>query len=264
MSTRDRYDAGTPCWVDIATTDVDAASDFYSGLFGWETVAQFDGDGTRIYVNFTRDGQLVAGMGEQQSEMQGMPPIWSTYVATEDAEAIVARVEAAGGQVMLPPMQVMDQGTMAVFADPTGAVVSLWQADQHHGSQVVNEPNTWAWNELMTRDLDSALPFYADVFGWETDAMELGEIGTYHVVRGGDEGGLGGMMAMPTGVPDMVPNHWGVYFLVEDAEAAAARAIELGGMVASPPQASTIGVRAILHDPQGGSFQILQPNAPDA
>lgn len=264
MTTRDHYDAGTPCWIDLSTPDVAAAADFYTGLFGWDTMERFDDVGTRIYTNFMRDGQLVAGMGEQQPELQGMPPIWSTYVATDDATATAASAQAAGGQVMLPPMQVMDQGTMAVFADPTGAVISVWQADRHHGSQVVNEPNTWAWNELMTRDLDTALAFYVDVFGWQTDPVDMGEAGTYHVVRGGDEGGLGGMMAMPSGVPNMVPNHWGVFFLVEDAEEMAGRAAELGGIVASPPQPSSIGIMAALHDPQGGSFHVLQPNAPDA
>ncbi len=258
MATRDHYDAGTPCWVDLSAPDVDAAADFYSGLFGWSTKDQFDEDGTRIYTNFHRDGRVIAGMGQQQAEMAHMPAIWNTYVATDDVAATVAAVEEAGGQVMLPPMQVMDQGSMAVFADPTGAVVSVWQPGAHTGSQLVNEANTWAWNELLTRDLDGALDFYNAVFGWDTNTVDMGEMGAYHVVQGGPEG-IAGIMAMPAEMPAQVPNHWAVYFLVDDAQATVDRAVELGGMVTSDPAATPVGIIATIHDPQGGSFAIMQP-----
>ena len=115
-------------------------------------------------------------------------------------------------------------------------MVSVWQAGDHIGATLVNEPNTWSWNELMTRDLDGAMGFYEAAFGWETDAMDMGEMGTYHVVRGGEEG-IAGMMAMPPDMPAQVPNHWVVYFLVDDAQATADRAVELGGIVAHGPAA---------------------------
>lgn len=258
MATRDHYDAGTPCWIDLSAPDVDGAAAFYSTLFGWSTEDQFDDDGVRIYTNFMRADHVVAGMGQQQPEMANMPAMWNTYVATDDVAATVAAVEEAGGAVMLPPMEVMTEGSMAVFADPAGAVVSVWQAGDHIGATLVNEPNTWSWNELMTRDVDGALGFYEAAFGWETDAMDMGEMGTYHVVRGGEEG-IAGMMAMPPDMPAQVPNHWVVYFLVDDAQATADRAVELGGMVAHGPQPSAVGVLATIHDPQGGSFAIMQP-----
>lgn len=258
MSTRTTYQAGTPCWIDLTAPDVDAATAFYTGLFGWEAVDQFDDEGNRIYTNFTRDGQVVAGMGQQQPEMAGMPPIWNTYFATDDVDATLAKVEEAGGQVMMPAMDVMTQGRMGVFADPSGAVVSLWEAGEHHGAQLVNVPGTWSWNELMTRDLDGALPFYSTVFGWATDAMDM-PMGPYHVVRGGEEGGLAGMMGMPPDMSDEVPNHWMVYFTVEDAEATAARVRELGGTVVFGPEMSGVGILATMHDPQGGNFSVMQP-----
>ncbi|HKJ56540.1 MAG TPA: VOC family protein [Nitriliruptoraceae bacterium] len=262
MATRTHYDAGTPCWIDLSTPDVDAAKEFYSSLFGWSSEDVFDDDGVRIYTNFTRDGKVLAGMAQHQPEMDGMPAMWNTYVATEDVAATAAAVAGAGGQVMLPPMEVMTEGSMAVFADPTGAVVSVWQAADHIGAQIVNEPGAWSWNELMTRDLDAARAFYDAVFGWQTDAMDMGDMGTYHVVRGGKEG-IAGMMAMPDDMPAQVPNHWGIYILVDDAQAVVTRVTELGGTVAFGPESSAVGVLATLHDPQGGSFSVMQAPTED-
>lgn len=259
MTTRDDYEPGTPCWIDLMSPDVDASTTFYGALFGWDAEDQYDDEGTRIYTNFSRDGKVVAGMGAQPAEMSGAPPIWNTYIATTDVDETSAKVEKAGGSVMMPAMDVMDQGRMAIYSDPTGAVVSVWQAGEHRGAQVCNEPNTWSWNELLTRDLDAARAFYADVFGWSYETMET-PMGDYHVVAGGDEGGRGGMMAMPPGMPDMVPNHWAVYFLSSDADATSARATELGGqIVQGPDDAPGVGRIATLHDPAGGSFMILEP-----
>ena len=260
MPTRDAYDPGTPCWIDLNTPDVDASKTFYSGLFSWDVEDSHDDDGTWIYANFTKDGAVVAGLGAQQPQMAGMPPIWSSYVSTDDVDATVGKVADAGGTVMMPPMDVMTEGRMAIVADPTGAVIAAWQPGRHIGATVVNEPDTWAWNELLTRDLDAATPFYAAVFGWEYDVMDMGGGQDYTVVRGGPEG-IAGMMAMPDGMPEQVPNHWAVYFLVDDADAAAAKAVELGGQITMPASDTPVGRIAGLHDPAGGSFQVMQPNA---
>lgn len=263
MSTRTSYDHGTPSWVDLMSPDVDASKAFYSALFGWDTRDEFDDDGNRIYVDFSLDGKSVCGLGGQQPGMEGMPAIWNSYVAVDDAEAIVARVDAAGGKVMMPPMTVMeDVGKMAIFADPTGAAFSVWEAGTHIGAGVVNETNTYSWNELVTRDVETAKRFYSEVFGWEYDAMEMGPMGTYNVIKGGEEGGLGGLMSMPEGMPDQVPNHWMVYFLVEDVDAAVAKVAELGGQqVQEPFDAPGVGRIAIVHDPHGGSFSVMTPES---
>lgn len=259
MTTRTHYDAGTPCWIDLTSPDVDASTAFYTGLFGWTAEDQHDDQGTRIYTNFRRDGQLVAGMAAQPPELAGMPPMWNTYVATDDVEATAGRVEGAGGTVMLPPMEVMTQGRMAIFADPTGAVISAWEAGEHHGADVCNEPNAWSWNELLSRDIDTALDFHAQVFGWRYDPQEMPD-GTYHVIVGGDEGGLGGLMAMPDEVPDEVPSHWEVYVTVADTDAVVARTEELGGgTIMGPMDIPGVGRMATLHDPMGGTFNVLEP-----
>lgn len=261
MSTRSSYEAGTPCWVDLSSPDPEASKAFYGGLFGWEAADEYDGD-QWIYANWTRDGQIVAGLGGQQPEMAGMPPTWSTYVAVDDADEVVSRVADAGGTVMSPTMQVMDAGRMAIVGDPAGAVLSLWEAGDHHGAGVVNEPNSWAWNELLSRDLDASLDFGHRLFGWDYQAMEMPGM-TYHVIAGGDEGGLGGLMAMPESMPDQVPSHWNVYVLVDDAQAAVDRATELGGTVAHGPDETPVGILASIQDPQGGGFSIMQPAPQD-
>ena len=255
------YDPGTPCWVDLMSPDVDGAKAFYSAVFGWETEDRFDPEGNRIYVNFRLDGKEVAGLGGLPPGAEGMPPVWNTYIATDDCEAIAARVADAGGSVMMPPMQVMDAGSMAIFADPTGAAFSVWQAGEHFGAQIANEPNTYSWNELQTRDLDTAKAFYADVFGWSYDVQDMGPMGEYNVISGGTEGqGMGGLMTMPPDVPEQVPNFWAVYFLVSDVAHTVEKVKDGGGMVVMEPFAIPgVGMTSIVHDPAGGNFQLLQP-----
>lgn len=253
---------GSPCWVDLMSPDVDASTAFYTAVFGWTADDEHDDEGTRVYVTFRRDGKVVAGLGGQPPGMGEMPPIWNTYVASDDLEATVAAATAAGGSVMMPPMQVMDAGHMAIIADPGGAAISLWKPGEHIGAEVANEPNTWSWSELMTRDLDAALPFYTAVFGWTYDSQDMGPMGAYHVIEGGEYGGWGGLMAMPPDMPDMVPNHWAVYFMAADTDATAALVTGNGGQVVQEPfDIPGVGRTAVFHDPHGGSFQTLQPES---
>ncbi len=256
------YDHGCPCWTDLMSPDVDASKKFYSGVFGWDGADQLDGDGNRIYVMFTLDGRTVAGLGGQQPGIEGMPAMWNTYVSVDDLAATVAKVSGTGGSVMMPPMQVMAAGQMAIIADPAGAAISLWKAGEHIGADVCNEPGTMSWNELMTRDIDAALAFYPAVFGWEIIGQDMGPMGTYHVVQGGEYGGWAGMMAMPAEVPEMVPNHWMVYFATADIAATTAAVAEHGGMIGREPfEVPGVGQMAVAHDPQGASFSVMQPAA---
>ena len=248
---------GTPNWVDLMATDLDGAKAFYENVFGWELEDQFDDDGNRIYVMARQNGKAVAGVGEVPSGMQ-MPSLWNSYIATDDLAATAEVVTAAGGSVKMAPMQVMDAGHMAVFADPTGAAFSAWQPEQHIGVELGNVENTYSWNELMTRDLDSAKAFYSDVFGWRYD-VQLMPMGEYSVISGGENGGLGGMMTMPAEVPEMVPNHWAVYFTVSDLEASVAAVGEHGGQVIVPPMdIPGVGKMATVHDPNQASFTLMQ------
>ncbi|MCP3938569.1 MAG: VOC family protein [Actinomycetia bacterium] len=257
------HPAGTPCWVDLMSPDVDASKMFYSGLFGWDADDQYDDDNNRVYVMFSLDGKAVAGLGDQPPEVGPMPAVWSTYVATDDCDATAAAVVAAGGSIMMAPMQVMAAGHMAIFVDPTGAVISVWKAGEHTGAEICNEPNTWSWNELTTSDVQGAKTFYSAAFGWSYEEMDMGEGGTYNVIAGGDHGGLGGIMARMPEMPAEVPDCWTVYFTVSDAEATLARVAELGGAIVQPVfPIEGVGFAAMAADPHGGVIGLMQPAAP--
>ncbi|MFV0260635.1 MAG: VOC family protein [Acidimicrobiales bacterium] len=240
--------------------DVDTSMAFYTAVFGWDAEERFDDDGNRIYVEFQRDGKPLAGLGGLPPGADAMPSTWNSYIAVDDAEAVQARITAAGGSVMLPAMAVMAAGTMGVYTDPTGAAFSIWQAGEHHGSAIVNEPNTYAWNELLTRDVATAKAFYTEVFGWSYEEADMGPAGTYTLIAGGDNGGLGGIMPMPAELPPMVPNHWMVYFLAADLPATIDAVKNAGGRLAQEPfDAAGVGTIAVIHDPVGASFSLLQP-----
>ena len=184
--------------------------------------------------------------------------MWNTYLAVDDIAATVEKVGPAGGQVFMPPMAVGDAGTMAFVADPTGAVVGLWQANQHIGATLVNEPGAIIWNELITDKPESALAFYEAVLGLGTATMEMGPGQTYNLLKVGDTE-VGGCMEPP--MPG-VPNHWHVYFAVPDADATAAQASGAGGQVAVEPfDIPTVGRSAVLMDPQGAMFSVMTPVA---
>jgi uncharacterized protein len=244
---------GTPSWVDLASPDPDASARFYGGLFGWEATEPGPVEETGGYRMLQRDGRNVAGLGPTQSA--GQPAMWTTYVSTDDAETVAAKVREAGGQVMMEPFDVLGSGRMAVFADPAGAFLSVWQPLSHHGADVVNEPGSLCWNELATRDVEEAKAFYRAVFGWEGETNAYGETSYTEWKLGGRT--IGGMIAMNEQWPAEVPAHWMVYFAVEDADAAASRVEELGGKVAVAPSDTPAGRFAVVNDPHGAVFSII-------
>ncbi|MEL6893617.1 MAG: VOC family protein [Actinomycetota bacterium] len=260
MSVKDHYTHGTPNWVDLATTDVEAAQAFYGALLGW-TFTENPTDQGSPYVMATKGGRNVAGMMQMAPDMQagGMPSMWNTYVAVDDVAAITAAAENAGGSVMVPPMQVMEHGHMSMIVDPTGAPVGLWQAGAHIGAELVNEPGAICWNELQTHDVPAAAAFFEQLLGWgaQTEAME--GIGSYTVFMLG-EVGICGSLTPPIAE---VPPHWSVVFAVEDADAAAARATELGGGVHAEPFDAMPGRITVLSDPTGAVFQAIQLHSTD-
>lgn len=257
MSERSSYAPGTPAWVDLGTPDVDAAIEFYGGLFGWDVPESENAEQTGGYRQAMLRGKPVAGLMPLMQE--GQPPAWSTYVSVEDADATVAKAREAGGNVIAEPMDVMDLGRMAVFADPTGAVLGIWRPGTFVGAEVVNEAGAVVWNELDTRDTDAAKAFYADVFGWGFEERRF-EAGLYTSIRLG-ETPVGGMIDISDRVPDEVPDHWLVYFAVEDADATVAKLQELGGSVAfGPTDLSEVGRIAVATDPFGAAFAVIQPD----
>src|SRR5687768_6245442 len=272
MAPKDRYIPGVPCWIDTTQPDPEAAVAFYGGVFGWEfkDVTPPGAPGT-YHVARIRGGD-VAAVGSQPD---GGPAtaVWNTYVWVEDADETAAKVRAAGGSVLMEPGDVGDSGRMAIFADPAGAAFRVWQAKQHRGAAVVNEPGSLNFNDLHTRDVEGAQSFYGAVFGWEIldvgggSAWALPGYGDFlEQRRPGTREGMASMgaperfedvVASVAAIPDDQPGvaaHWGLTFAVEDADAIAARAAELGGRVVVPPFDAPWVRMTIVTDPQGATF----------
>lgn len=249
------YPPGTPCWVDLGTSDMEGAKSFYGGLFGW-TAETGDDPETGGYTMFLLDGAPAAGLMPLMAPEQ--PVAWSTYIAVADADATAAAIAQEGGQVLVAPMDVTDVGRMAFFTDPTGAAFGVWQPREFKGAGVVGEPGALCWNELATRDTTAAKAFYPAVFGWGTEAnpMEGGGEYTEWQLDGRD---VGGMLEMTDATfPPEAPPHWAVYFAVADCQAAVEKVVELGGSVTVPPMTIPVGIFAVCQDPQGGFFSLIQ------
>ena len=264
MPIRTEYPEGTPSWVDLATTDPESAAAFYGTLFGWTRNEMPTGDGG-TYSMLHKDGHVVAGMMEQEPRQReaGVPPNWTTYIAVEDVDASTAKVAGLGGTVHAPPFDVMESGRMAVIQDPTGAFFGLWQAKNHIGAGLVNEPGSVTWNELNTRGAVAARDFYARLLDLEMSIQDMGEMGEYTTLMKGDAM-VAGVMDMAPGVPEFVPPHWLAYFATDDVDATAARAEALGGSVTAPPMdIPGVGRFAVLDDPQGATFAVMTVEAPD-
>jgi predicted enzyme related to lactoylglutathione lyase len=246
---------GSPTWVDLGTPDLEDAKRFYTALFGW--TAEISGADLGGYTTFLLDSLPVAGAGPLFGDAQ--PTAWSTYVSTVDADETAARVAAAGGKVLVPPFDVLDQGRMAAFLDPAGAPFSVWQAFAMRGAGVFDVPGALTWNELNTRDLDGARAFYGSVFGWAFRHSEVS--GLPYLVAKLNETAICGVQPMDAvGWPIDMPAHWLVYFAVQDCDRTAQDAFSLGGRVLRAPLSIEIGRYAVLSDPQGGTFAILASN----
>jgi len=245
------YLPGTPSWVDLSSPDLSGAKAFYGALFGWAATEGSPEAGG--YCMFQKQGKNVAGLGPVMDPAQA--PAWMTYVSVHDVDATMAKVGAHGGTTLVAPMDVLDVGRMAVFLDPTGAALALWQPRAHIGADLANEPGTFTWNELQTRDTAAAAVFYGAVFGWGAASREDGYLTYTEWNRGGDS--VGGMMDMPSEMPPQIPAYWLVYFAVEDCDASVTRATELGGATLLDPMDMAPGRFAVLSDPTGAVFAVI-------
>jgi uncharacterized protein len=289
MLERDEYPAGVPCWVDTAQPDAEAASVFYADLFGW-SFEDRSGPGQRYFIAQLRGGD-VAGIGENPpgAGSAAASPVWNTYVAVESVDETAAKVKTAGGQVVMEPFDVPGAGRMAAFSDPSGATFCVWQAGEWSGARLVNEPGTWNFSELNTRDPKGASAFYGDVFGWEVSDFEMDGTG-YGLWRmpgygdflersdpdlrqrqdevGAPEGfedAVAWLVPMTADqFPDGTPSHWSITFAVDDADAVATRAEELGGKVLAPPADAPWVRMTVVSDPWGAVFTASKFTPPTA
>jgi uncharacterized protein len=277
MFERDQYPAGVPCWVDMAPPDPEAAVAFYGALFGWQFDDRRPADSPELYFVAQIRGCDIAGV---RSPLAGAPPspVWNTYVCVENADETAAKARAAGGSVLVDPFDVQDAGRVSVCADPAGAAFCVWQPEKHRGAQLVNEPGTWNFSQLDTPDPEAAKSFYGAVFGWEltdfgTDGAGAGfwrmpgygdflaqrdpEVRERQADAGAPEGfedAIAWLSPMSDRTDHGTPPQWSITFAVEDADATARKADELGGEIIVPPFDAPWVRMTVLRDPQGAVF----------
>lgn len=253
MPTRDGYSQGIPCWVDLATTDLDRATAFYGPLFGWEFEPSFDGSG---YYMAMREGLPAAGMAKLPDP--GMSPVWSTYFAADDADDMSDRIVEAGGRVTMGPDDVEGLGRLVFAEDTTGAGFGIWEAGSHFGAAIVNEHGGLNWNELVTDEPEAAISFYSHVFGHGTKTAATPGGREYYMLEVGDREIAGVIQPRKPGGG----SRWTVYFAVDDADEAREIASSGGGEVHfGPINQAGVGTFVGLSDPDGADFTVIQLEA---
>jgi uncharacterized protein len=294
MPERDGYIPGVPCWVDASEPDPEAAVHFYRGLFGWEFEEAMPpgSEGRYLFARgeaasssiFDISGELRSGdVAAIRSILEGAPPaaMWNTYFWLDSADDAAAKIRDAGGAVVVEPFDFLDVCRTAVFTDPEGAAFSVWEAKEHKGAELVNDPGAVVFNNLNTRDVEAARSFYGSLFGWQTAGIGGGAEGwtlpgygdwlerKHHPglrrkmaeagAPDGFEDVVGSIIPIPDDQPD-TPAHWSVTFASADADATAAKATELGGKVIVAPfdapwSTPTYTIRmTVIADPQGATF----------
>jgi predicted enzyme related to lactoylglutathione lyase len=270
MGKRTSYEPGTFSYVELHTTDTEDSKRFYGDLFGWEPeevpIPEDAGGGT--YTLLKLGGETAAALTLQAPQQRdaGVPANWFSYVTVADADQAAARADELGGAVHAGPFDVMDAGRMAVVADPTGAMLGVWQAGSSIGATLVNDPGFLTMNELSTNDVVRAQEFYAALFGWAFEQLDTGEMPPYWAVRhaGAANGLNGGMRELaPQQTEAGIPPHWMPYFTVESTDATVTAATDRGGGVLAPAFDIPSGRIAVLHDPQGAAFGVFEGEVDD-
>jgi predicted enzyme related to lactoylglutathione lyase len=254
MADAKTFVVNAPTWVDLSSTDAAGSRDYYSKLFGWKVELAPDPDAGG-YALAKLGGKDVAGIGPAQSPQA--PSAWMVYIGTRDADAVAKKVQAEGGKVIAPPFDVLKSGRMAVFQDPSGAFISVWQPNEMFGAEVMGKAGTYAWAELNSRGIEKAKAFYAKVFGWGEKVSPMGEgQGDYTEFKLDGQSIAGGMEMNPM-VPQEVPSYWMVYFGADNVDTTHKKAVDLGAKEMLPPQDFPGGRFSILTDPQGAAFGLL-------
>jgi predicted enzyme related to lactoylglutathione lyase len=254
MADAKTFVANAPAWIDLSSKDAAASRDFYSKLFGWKSEVQ--GPEAGGYALAKQGGKDVAGIGPAQDP--NAPTAWNIYIGTRDAAATAKKVEEAGGKVIVQPFDVLEQGKMAVFQDPSGAFISVWEPKKMFGAEVVGKDGSYGWAELSSRGIHKAVPFYTKVFGWTTKVSPMGEGQPDYTEFQVDGQSIAGAMEMNPMVPQEVPSYWMAYFTVADVDKSHKKAVELGAQEMMPPQDFPGGRFSILSDPQGAAFGLLK------
>jgi len=257
MATVATHPPGSFSWIELGTSDQNAAKQFYGSLLGW-TANDSPMGPSEVYTVFSLQGRKTAGCYTLMPDMkaQGIPPHWMLYIAAENADETTAKVVQAGGKVMAPAFDVRELGRMAILQDPTRATFAIWQAKAHPGIEIESTPGALSWADLMTPDPERAITFYQALFGWEIDPGKNDTSGYLHIKSGGKH--IGGIPPAQHRPPNMPP-HWLIYFLVTDCDASTAKAAQGGAKIlVAPMTMEGVGRWSVINDPQGAMFALFQ------
>jgi predicted enzyme related to lactoylglutathione lyase len=250
-----KHPHGAFCWAELVTSDQSSAKTFYAKLFGW-TAEDSPMSNDAVYTMLKLNGSNVGALYQRGKDQQNVPPHWNCYVTVDNVDESAKNVGALGGKSVLPPFDVLDVGRMSVLQDPAGAMLSLWQPKKHIGAQIINEPGAMCWQDLGTSDEKLAGKFYSQLFGWGTKLLPVTPPYTVFSNAGTDIGG----MYLLDGSMAGIPPHWLPYFQVHDCDAAASKAISMGGKAIVPPTDISVGRFAYLQDAQGAMFAVIKLN----
>ncbi len=248
--------AGAPCWVDLMTSNMKKAREFYTAVFGWS----YEVEDAEKYAGYTmayKDGKSVAGLMQSQDD-EGHPDVWTTYLRVNNMAQSLGAAKNAGATVFLDAMDVPEQGKMAMIGDPGMAAIGLWEFGGHTGFQAHEVNGAAAWHELHSKNYAADVRFYADVFGLQASVMSDSEDFRYTQLLAGDRE-LAGIMDAAGFLPREVPSSWQVYFQTDDVDAAIAKALTLGATIVNPAEDSPYGKIAGLTDSTGALFKLVQP-----
>ena len=254
MPQRKTYAQGTPSWIDISCKDIEATKSFYSALFDW-SFEETPTDEGPPYIMIKKGDSEVAGLMKQPPEQEEMPAWWNVYAAVDNVDSTTEKAKAAGAQVLMAPTDIMDAGRMSFIMDPFGAALGLWQSNKHVGATVVNEPGAFTWAEIFAPDTDKVDTFYNEVLGLEKEVLDMGDE-PYNAFKAGDRT-VAGTMPPPM---EGVPSHWHTYFGTADCAKTVEDAKAAGGTVKAGPFDTPVGKIAVLQDPQGAVFSVIQLN----
>jgi len=252
-----KHQPGTFCWIDLATTDLEAGKKFYSELFGLTTVDTPAGP-DMVYTMLMLNDKPVAALYKitKEQKEQGIQPHWDSYVTVENADDAVEKTKSLDGTILMEPVDVSDSGRMGIIQDPTGAVLALWEPKKDIGTHYKNIPGSLCWNELITTDTEEAKSFFTQLFNWESETAEMINI-TYTAFLLGEQP-VAGMYKMSEEMGEM-PSHWLPYFAIEDCDQSSAKAQAMGAKVLQPPtDIPETGRFSVLLDPQGAAFAIIK------
>jgi uncharacterized protein len=252
MPERSAYEQGEFCWSDMGTQDLDAMVSFYTSVFGWTAENVMPPEAPVKYFMMRQNGKDVTAIGWKDDPS---PQRLGPYISVEDADATAARAKELGGNLIVEPFDIADNGRMAVLQDPTGSIISLWQAGTGIGATLRDEPGAMCWFELNTSDLDAARDFYTGLFGYSIDDIS-DETLAYNVLL---------LDSLPEGQrsvagiysSDNLPKGWTVCFAVDDADAHVERVRSGGGSVLSEPEDTPYGRFAVVQDPNGATFSVM-------